>query len=218
MSTKKKIGVIGSGVVGQTLASGFVKHGFETMVGSRDAGKLTEWAAKAGSLAKAGTVQEAARFGDIVVVAVKGTAAEDVVRLAGPDTLAGKVVIDTTNPIADAPPVNGVIKFFTSLDESLMERLQRIAPNARFVKAFSCVGNALMVNPKLSGGPPTMFMCGNDADAKKEVVGILKLFGWETEDAGAAEAARAIEPLCILWCIPGFLKNDWAHAFKMLRP
>jgi len=218
MSTKKKIGVIGSGVVGQTLASGFVKHGFETMVGSRDAGKLTEWAAKAGSLAKAGTVQEAARFGDIVVVAVKGTAAEDVVRLAGPDTLAGKVVIDTTNPIADAPPVNGVIKFFTSLDESLMERLQRIAPNARFVKAFSCVGNALMVNPKLSGGPPTMFMCGNDADAKKEVVGILKLFGWETEDAGAAEAARAIEPLCILWCIPGFLKNDWTHAFKLIRP
>jgi len=218
MSTKKRIGVVGSGVVGQTLASGFVKHGFETMVGSRDAGKLTEWAAKAGSLAKAGTVQEAARFGDIVVVAVKGTAAEDVVRLAGPDTLAGKVVIDTTNPIADAPPVNGVIKFFTSLDESLMERLQRIAPNARFVKAFSCVGNALMVNPKLSGGPPTMFMCGNDADAKKEVVGILKLFGWETEDAGALESARAIEPLTILWCIPGFLKNDWAHAFKMLRP
>ena len=218
MSTKKKIGVIGSGVVGQTLASGFVKHGFETMVGSRDAGKLKEWAAKAGSLAKAGTVQEAARFGDIVVVAVKGTAAEDVVRLAGPDTLAGKVVIDTTNPIADAPPVNGVIKFFTSLDESLMERLQRIAPNARFVKAFSCVGNALMVNPKLSGGPPTMFMCGNDADAKKEVVGFLKLFGWETEDAGALEAARAIEPLCILWCIPGFLKNDWTHAFKLIRP
>jgi predicted dinucleotide-binding enzyme len=218
MSTKKKIGVIGSGVVGQTLASGFVKHGFETMVGSRDAGKLTEWAAKAGSLAKAGTVQEAARFGDIVVVAVKGTAAEDVVRLAGPDTLAGKVVIDTTNPIADAPPVNGVIKFFTSLDESLMERLQRIAPNARFVKAFSCVGNALMVNPKLSGGPPTMFMCGNDADAKKEVVGILKLFGWETEDAGAAEGARAIEPLTLLWCIPGFLKNDWTHAFKLIRP
>ena len=218
MSTKEKIGVIGSGVVGQTLASGFVKHGFETMVGSRDAGKLKEWAAKAGSLAKAGTVQEAARFGDIVVVAVKGTAAENVVRLAGPDTLAGKVVIDTTNPIADAAPVNGVIKFFTSLDESLMERLQKIAPKARFVKAFSCVGNALMVNPKMSGGPPTMFICGNDADAKKEVVGILKLFGWEIEDAGAAEGARAIEPLTLLWCIPGFLKNDWVHAFKMLRP
>ena len=217
MSTKR-IGVIGSGVVGQTLASGFVKHGFETMVGSRDAGKLKEWAAKAGSLAKAGTVQEAARFGDVVVVAVKGTAAENVVRLAGPDTLTGKVVIDTTNPIAEAPPTNGVIKFFTSLEESLMERLQRVAPKARFVKAFSSVGNSLMVNPKLRGGPPTMFICGDDADAKKEVVEILKLFGWEIEDAGAVEAARAIEPLCILWCIPGFLKNDWVHAFKVLRP
>jgi predicted dinucleotide-binding enzyme len=218
MSTKKKIGVIGSGVVGQTLAGGFVKHGFETMLGSRDAGKLKEWAAKAGSLAKAGAVKEAAKFGDIVVLAVKGTGAEDAVRLAGPDALAGKVVIDATNPIADAPPTNGVLKFFTSLDESLMERLQTIAPKARFVKAFSSVGNALMINPKLPGGPPTMFICGNDAEAKKEVVEVLKLFGWETEDAGAAEAARAIEPLCILWCIPGFLKNDWAHAFKLLRP
>jgi len=218
MSAKKRIAVIGSGVVGQTLANGFIKHGFETMIGSRDAGKLKEWAAKAGPLAKAGTVQEAARFGDLVALAVKGTGAEDAVRLAGPDTLAGKVVIDTTNPIADAPPANGLIKFFTSLDESLMERLQKIAPKARFVKAFSSVGNALMVNPKLHGGPPTMFICGNDTAAKEEVVEILKLFGWEIEDAGAAEAARAIEPLCILWCIPGFLKNDWVHAFKVLRP
>jgi predicted dinucleotide-binding enzyme len=216
--SKKRIGVIGSGVVGQTLAGGFIKHGFETMVGSREPRKLKEWVAKAGSLAKAGTVQEAARFGEIVVLAVKGTGAEDTVRLAGPEALAGKVVIDTTNPIADAPPVNGVLKFFTSLDQSLMERLQRLSPNARFVKAFSSVGNALMVNPKLAGGPPTMFICGNDADAKKEVVGILKLFGWEIEDAGAAEAARAIEPLCMLWCIPGFLKNDWVHAFKLVRP
>ena len=218
MSTKKRIGVIGSGAVGQVLAGGFAKHGFETMVGSRDVAKLKEWAAKAGPLARAGTVQEAARFGDIVVLAVKGTGAEEAVRLAGPETLAGKIVIDATNPIAEAPPTNGVLKFFTNLDESLMERLQRLAPKARFVKAFSCVGNALMVNPKLSGGPPTMFICGNDAEAKKEVVGLLKLFGWETEDAGMVEAARAIEPLCMLWCIPGFLKNDWVHAFKLIRP
>ena len=218
MSTKKRIGVIGSGAVGQVLAGGFAKHGFETMVGSRDVAKLKEWAAKAGPLARAGTVQEAARFGDIVVLAVKGTGAEEAVRLAGPETLAGKIVIDATNPIAEAPPTNGVLKFFTNLDESLMERLQRLAPKARFVKAFSCVGNALMVNPKLPGGPPTMFICGNDAEAKREVEGVLKLFGWETEDAGMVEAARAIEPLCMLWCIPGFLKNDWVHAFKLIRP
>ncbi len=113
--------------------------------------------------------------------------------------------------------MNGVLRFFTTLDESLMERLQRLAPAARFVKAFSSVGNALMVNPQLAGGPPTMFICGNDAAAKAEVKGILDQFGWATEDMGGAEAARAIEPLCMLWCIPGFRQNRWRHAFKLLE-
>jgi predicted dinucleotide-binding enzyme len=98
-----------------------------------------------------------------------------------------------------------------------MERLQRRAPSARFVKAFSCVGHALMVDPKLPNGPPTMFICGNDAAAKAEVKTILGRFGWDVEDLGAVEAARAIEPLCILWCIPGFLQNGWMHALKLLR-
>jgi hypothetical protein len=113
--------------------------------------------------------------------------------------------------------VNGVIKFFTDLNESLMEKLQKKAPEAHFVKAFSCVGNALMVNPKLAGGPPTMFICGNDAAAKAEVKKLLEQFGWETADMGAMEAARAIEPLCMLWCIPGFIQNSWMHAFKLLK-
>jgi predicted dinucleotide-binding enzyme len=98
-----------------------------------------------------------------------------------------------------------------------MERLQRAFPEAHFVKAFNSVGNGQMVNPQFAGGPPTMFICGNSAAAKAEVEKILTQFGWETEDMGAVEAARAIEPLCMLWCIPGFLKNDWAHAFKILR-
>ncbi|MFI5370785.1 MAG: NADPH-dependent F420 reductase, partial [Candidatus Eisenbacteria bacterium] len=136
----------------------------------------------------------------------------------GVASLAGKTVIDTTNPIAEAPPVNGVLHFFTTLEESLMERLQKLAPAARFVKAFSCVGNTLMVNPQLRGGPPTMFMCGNDAGAKTEVTSVLAQFGWEISDLGAAEAARAIEPLCMLWCIPGFRENDWMHAYKVLKP
>jgi hypothetical protein len=216
--TTKKIGVIGSGIVGQTLAAGFVKHGFATMIGSREPAKLAGWAAAAGHGARTGTRQETARFGDILVLAVKGTAAVDAVHTLGAETLAGKVVVDTTNPIADAPPDNGVLSFFTSLDDSLMERLQRTAPHGRFVKAFSCVGSALMVDPSLAGGPPTMFICGNDAAAKAEITGILTRFGWESEDLGAIEAARAIEPLCILWCIPGFLRNDWVHAFKLLRP
>jgi hypothetical protein len=216
--TAKKVGVVGSGAVGQTLAAGFVKHGFETMIGSREPAKLAAWAAGAGRHVRTGSMKDAARFGDVVVLAVKGTAAAGTVQALGAEALAGKVVIDATNPIAEAPPANGVLAFFTSLDESLMERLQRAAPHARFVKAFSSVGNALMVDPALPGGPPTMFICGNDAAAKAEVTGILTKFGWETEDLGAAEAARAIEPLCILWCIPGFLRNDWVHAFKVLRP
>ena len=122
-----------------------------------------------------------------------------------------------TNPSAEAPPVEGVLRFFTSLDESLMERLQREFGDARFVKAFNSVGSASMVNPQFKGGKPTMFICGNDEPAKKIVTGILDQFGFETEDMGKAEAARAIEPLCILWCIPGFLRNDWVHAFKLLR-
>jgi predicted dinucleotide-binding enzyme len=98
-----------------------------------------------------------------------------------------------------------------------MERLQRLVPEARFVKAFSCVGNAFMVNPDFHGQKPTMFICGNHDGAKSEVRSLLELFGFEVEDLGKVEAARAIEPLCILWCIPGFIQNRWTHALKLIR-
>ena len=212
----KKIGVIGSGPVGQTLAEGFLKHGYEVMRGSRDPAKLGDWS-RANGGAATGTMAETARFGELVVLAVKGEAAEAALDASGIANLSGKTVIDTTNPIAGAPPVNGVLRFFTTLEDSLLERLQRKAPAAHFVKAFSCVGNALMVDPELPGGPPSMFFCGNDAGAKREVEAILREFGHQPEDLGAIEAARAIEPLCILWCIPGFLQNDWVHAYKVLR-
>jgi predicted dinucleotide-binding enzyme len=212
----KKVGVIGSGQVGETLADGFLGHGYDVMRGSREPAKLAEWKKKAGARASTGSFAETAAFGEVVVLAVKGAAAEQAVGLCG-GALAGKVVLDATNPIADAPPQDGVLSFFTSLNDSLMERLQRQTPAARFVKAFSSVGSALMVNPKLPA-KPSMFICGDDAGAKEEARRILDQFGWETEDLGGAAAARAIEPLCILWCIPGFLKNDWMHAFKVLRP
>jgi predicted dinucleotide-binding enzyme len=212
-----RIAVLGSGVVGQVLADGFLKHGHEVMRGTRETSKLAEWKGKAGAKASVGNFGEAARYGEMVVLAVKGAAAEAVLDQCGAAALAGKTVMDATNPIAEKPPVNGVLSFFTTLDESLMERLQKRVPAANFVKAFSCVGNALMVNPKLPGGPPTMFICGNHAGAKAGVKAILDQFGWETEDLGAAEAARAIEPLCMLWCIPGFTRNSWGHALKMIR-
>jgi len=213
----KKIAVLGSGQVGGVLADGFLKYGYEVMRGTRESAKLGAWKSTAGANASVGTFAESARFGDLVVLAVKGLAAEAVVDACGTQALAGKTVIDTTNPIADKPPVNGVLAFFTTLDDSLMERLQRKVPAAHFVKAFSCAGNAFMVNPKLPGGPPTMFICGNDTGAKTEVKRILDQFGWETEDMGAVEAARAIEPLCILWCIPGLMQRGWNHALKLLR-
>ena len=212
-----KIAVLGSGMVGMALSDGLLALGLEVMRGTREPAKLAAWKDQAGGKASVGTFAEAARHGELIVLAVKGEAAEAVLDQCGAESLAGKTVIDTTNPIATRPPVNGVLSFFTTLDESLMERLQQRVPAANFVKAFSCVGNALMVNPRLPGGPPTMFICGNREAAKAEVRGILDRFGWETEDLGAAEAARAIEPLCILWCIPGFNHNRWTHALKMLR-
>jgi predicted dinucleotide-binding enzyme len=211
-----RIGLLGSGDVAKTLASGFLKHGHEAMLGTRDSKKLTEWQA-GHSRGKVGSFAEAAAFAEVIVLAVKGGASADALRAAGKQNLRGKPVIDATNPIADAPPSNGVLKFFTGLDESLMERLQKEFTDARLVKAFNSVGNARMVDPKFVGGKPTMFICGNDDAAKKTVAGIVEEFGWEVADMGKAEAARAIEPLCMLWCIPGFLQNHWTHAFKLLR-
>jgi len=210
-----KVGIIGSGAVAQSLGAGFLKHGHDVMLGTRDAAKLAPWQAH-NPRARIGSFADAAGFGELVVLAVKGTVAQAALSGAGAANLDGKVVIDATNPIREEPPVNGVLKFFTTHDESLMERLQRAFAGARFVKAFSSVGNTLMVDPQFAGGKPTMFICGNDAAAKQTVRGILDQFGWETADMGMAESARAIEPLCMLWCIPGFLHNQWSHAFKLL--
>jgi predicted dinucleotide-binding enzyme len=211
-----KVAILGSGVVAKALAKGFIKYGHEVMLGTRDPSKLDEFvAANAG--AKAGSFADAARSAELIVLAVKGTAAVNAIREAGPENMAGKPVIDATNPIADAPPENGVLKFFTDLNESLMERLQREFPDIHFVKAFNSVGSELMVDPQFKDGKPTMFICGNDEKAKRAVAEIVETFGWESEDMGGAEAARAIEPLCILWCIPGFRENKWNHAFKLLR-
>jgi len=211
-----KIGVLGSGVVAKALAEGFLRHHYDVMAGTRDQTKLAEWAI-AHPKAFLGSFSDAAAFGEIVVLAVKGSAAAEALRAAGGAHLKGKVVIDTTNPIGDAPPTQGILQFFTSVNESLMERLQREFPAARMVKAFNSVGSGQMVNPDYGANRPTMFICGNDEGAKKTVGTILDKFGWEIADMGTVEAARAIEPLCMLWCIPGFTRNEWTHAFKLLR-
>lgn len=214
----KKVGVLGSGIVGKTLAHGFLNHGYEVVIGTNNPAKLDDWQAKNNFRAKVVLFEEAAKTADIIVLAVKGHAAEDVLKMAGINNLSGKTVIDCTNPIDEKnAPVNGVLHFYTNINSSLMEHLQKAAPKANFVKCFSCVGSAFMVNPDFSGVTPTMFICGNSEDAKKEVKHILDQFGWEVEDMGKVEAARAIEPLCMLWCIPGMLHNQWSHAFKLLK-
>ena len=211
-----KVGILGSGDVGKVLAKGFLKNGYQVAIGSDHPEKLTEFKRENPEMETA-TFEEAAQSGDIVVVCVKGTVAEKIVEKVKKH-ITGKTVIDTTNPIADAPPQNGVLKYFTSLEESLMERLQTIAPDAQFVKAFNSIGSALLVNPEFGDDTkPTMFICGNNDDAKKKVHEILEKFGFKVEDMGKVESARAIEPLCILWCIPGFLRNEWSHAFKLLK-
>lgn len=211
-----KIGIIGSGGVAQTLGDGFIEHGHQVMLGTRETSKLADWSAKHAT-AQVGSFADAAKFAELLVLAVKGSAALDALAAAGAENIAGKTVIDACNPIADKPPVNGVLQFFTNANDSLMEHLQRGFPQAKFVKAFSSVGAGLMVNPQFVEGRPSMFICGNDQAAKATVAKILDEFGWESLDMGAVEAARAIEPLCILWCIPGFARNQWRHAFKLLR-
>ena len=212
----KKIGILGSGQVAQALGNGFLKYGYEVMLSSHDVAKLGGWKEKSGDNAHTGTFKEAAMYGDLIVLAVKGACGAEAIEKAGPQYFQGKTVIDVTNPIADAPPENGVLKFYTSLDESLMERLQMRFPGIHFVKAFNSVGNAFMVTPPFSE-KPTMFICGNNDASKNEVIHILGQFGWDIADMGKVTAARAIEPLCMLWCIPGMLHNQWNHAFRLIK-
>ena len=210
----QRVGVLGSGEVGQTLAAGFKSHGYEVKIASRAPAKLAEFSRTSGI--PAGTLADVAAWGEMLVLAVHGGAALDALGVAGAASLAGKIVIDATNPIDDEAPVDGVLRVFTGPNESLHERLQAAFPKARFVKAFNSVGSARMVNPALAGGRPTMFLCGNDESAKSTVSALLQQFGWEPADMGTAVAARAIEPLAVLWCIPGFRQDSWTHAFKVI--
>ncbi len=210
-----KIGIIGSGTVAQTLAAGFLEDKHEVMLGTGSPQKLDAFRAKHAS-AKVGSFDETATFGELVVLAVKGDAAEKIVAGVA-SKLAGKPVADTTNPLDGKPPVDGVLSYFTGPNDSLLERLQRAAPDAQWVKCWNSVGAPAMVRPKLAGGPPTMFICGDEA-GKAAVKPLVEAFGWASADMGPVSAARAIEPLCILWCIPGFRDNSWSHAFHLLKP
>jgi predicted dinucleotide-binding enzyme len=212
-----KVGILGSGDVGRTLAAGFLKHGHEVVVGTREPNHegIFEWARQNPGV-KAGTFEQAAKFGELIVIAALGRVIESIIDMAGVANFTGKTVIDANNPLADEAPVNGILKYTTGPNESLGEQIQAQLPQANVVKAFNSVGRLLMVNPKFEQGTPTMFICGNSDQAKAQVAEIINQFGWEPYDCGSIVSSRALEPLCMLWCSRGFLRNDWNHAFKWL--
>jgi predicted dinucleotide-binding enzyme len=214
-----KVGIIGSGVVGQALGKAFAELGNQVMLATRDpnSGKVHDWITKTGKGVMAGTFEETVRFGEILVVCSLFRAVQDIIKLAGKDNFKGKIVIDTTNPIADEPPVNGVLKYTTGNRESAGELIQKWLPDSYVLKAFNSVGNNLMFRPKFEEGQPTMFICGNNSEAKNKVTQILKDFGWDVMDSGSIEASNALEGLCIIWCARGFLEGQWNHAFKLLK-
>lgn len=211
-----KIGIIGTGSVAKTLAIGLTRYGHAIMLGSRSPDVLRDWTSTKGKTIAVGSRSQAAEFGELLILAVKGAAAVEVVKHLG-KSLDDKVVIDVCNPIKDGQgPEEGVVPFFTGPNESLMGRLQAAQPKAHFVKAWNSVGASEMIDPS-SEGRPSMFTCGNSEEAKKSVSALLESVGWEVVDLGSAKAARGIEPLCVLWCSYGFKHETWNHSFKLLR-
>jgi predicted dinucleotide-binding enzyme len=212
-----RIGILGTGDVGKALGKGFLALGHEVKMGAREAGndKAAAWVKEIGGKASAGTFADTAAFGELVVLATKGTANESVLRAAGSDTLKGKVVIDATNPLdasAGFPP-----RLNPSGNDSGGEQVQRLVPGAHVVKAFNSVGNAHMFKPSFPGGPPDMFIAGDNDEAKKTVGGLLKDFGWGVIDCGGISSARYLEAMCLIWVLHGAKTGGWNHAFKMLH-
>ncbi|HEX7965420.1 MAG TPA: NADPH-dependent F420 reductase [Gammaproteobacteria bacterium] len=210
-----QIGILGSGEVGQALGLGFLKFGHDVKIGSRNPDKLQPWLAKAGKRASAGSFEDAARFADVAVLATLWSGTEAALGLAGPANLVGKLVMDVTNPLvyeSGRPP-----RLALGHTDSGGEQVQRWLPQSKVVKAFNTVGHAHMVDPQFPGGPPDMFICGEDTSAKQVVTGFCKQFGWGVVDAGGIAGARLLEPLCILWVEYGLKTQSWNHAFKLLR-
>jgi 8-hydroxy-5-deazaflavin:NADPH oxidoreductase len=212
-----KVGVLGTGDVGKVLASAMIQLGHEVKMGSREAtnAKSAEWKQKNGERASTGTFAEAAKFGEIIFLCTLWTGTENALQMAGRENFGGKVLIDTTNPLIFEP--HQPPRLALGLSDSGGEQVQRWLPDAKVVKAFNIVGNAHMFHPKFEGGPPTMFFCGNDATAKKQVADLLTNFGWESIDIGGIEGSRLLEPMCILWVNYGIRTGTWKHAFKLLR-
>jgi len=209
-----KVGILGSGDVGKSFAHAFGTLGHEVTIGSRSPEKLAEFVSGEGDRVRGGTFEEAAGGGDLIVLATHGVATHEAINLAGKRHFDHKVVIDATNPLDFS---SGAPRLSAGFTDSLGEQIQRALPDARVVKAFNTAGNGLFFKPQLPGGPPDMFIGGNDADAKKLVSQVCDAFGWGVIDLGGIEAARLLEPMCMVWVLHGVLSGSWGHAFKMLH-
>jgi hypothetical protein len=212
-----KIGILGTGDVGKALGAGFLAKGHEVKMGSREAAnpKLQAWVKQAGPKASGGTFADVAAWAEVAVLATLWSGTESALRLAGTERLKGKVVLDATNPLVFTP--NQPPRLALGHTDSGGEQVQRWLPGAKVVKVFNIVGSGHMVNPQFPGGPPDMFICGDDAGAKKSVTDFCAAFGWPVIDMGGIEGARLLEPMCILWVTYGIRTGGWNHAFKMLR-
>ena len=211
------IGILGTGDVGKQVAAGFAKKGHTVKVGTRDPGseKVAKLVKYAGKNCTSGTFDEAAAFGELLFLATLWSGTQNALTLAGRKNFAGKILIDATNPLVFEP--GKMVRLALGHTDSGGEQVQRWVPDARVVKAFNIVGNADMVDPNFPGGPPDMFICGNDAQAKSVVTRLLKEFGCPAFDLGGIECSRVLEPICILWVIYGMKSNSWNHAVRMLR-
>jgi predicted dinucleotide-binding enzyme len=216
--SKQRIGVLGTGDVGRVLAAGFAALGHDVKLGSRDAKnpKAVEWAEKNGAHASAGTFADAAKFGEVIIVATNWAGTKNAIELAGFDNFAGKVVIDSTNPLdfsKGAPPTLAI-----GTTDSAGESIQRWLPKAHVVKAFNIVGNPHMVNPSFPTGKPDMFICGDDEGAKKTVAALCTELGWPgAVDIGGITGARYLEPMAMVWISVFFKTGSGAHALALLR-
>lgn len=213
-----RIGILGSGAAGQALGSGLAALGHEIKLGTREpsADKVQSWVMKTGGKTSTGTFAETAAFADLAILATMWSGTENAIKLAGgPEILAGRTVMDATNPLvfgATGPPTLAL-----GFGDSGGEQVQRWLPRARVVKAFNIAGNAHMVKPSFPGGPPDMFIAGDDPDAKGQVTELATQLGWPVIDLGPLENARYLEPMAMIWIVHGFKSGSWNHAFKLLR-
>jgi len=223
-----KIGILGTGIVGKTLAAKLNEMGHDVMIGTRNVSEtlskvnkdmmgsppFKEWYSQNPKV-KFGTFAEAAQFGEMIMLATHGVATIAAIDVAGKNNFKGKVVVDTTNPLdfsQGMPP-----KFAVTLGNSLGKQIQKHIPEAKVVKAFNTVNAFVMVSPKREEGDPDLFIAGNDEEAKNKFKSLAEKMGWKRVlDIGDISNSYWLEAMTMFWVYFGDKYNNWTHAFKLL--